>query len=208
LEDQVNSPLGRPRPVAFAAPWFQKPGVGQCWFRSGFTWLELLVALTVLALLAGLLLPTLASGKKRACDVQCRSHLVELGLAARLYSDANHGRLPRWDRGTLASDPTGIWHELIAPADFPLLRCPANRVEQSKPGAASYWWNPAYNGRLVGGAGTPESGGGASEPGPLISDREPWHGHRNGLFLDGRVVRIGALRESGTSMPSSSSSTR
>ena len=53
--------------------------------RSAFSLVELLVVLTVVALLAGLLLPTLARGKGKAQSAACANNLRQLGLAFMLY---------------------------------------------------------------------------------------------------------------------------
>jgi prepilin-type N-terminal cleavage/methylation domain-containing protein/prepilin-type processing-associated H-X9-DG protein len=56
-----------------------------------FTLIELLVVIAILALLAALLLPTLARGKVSAQRAQCASNLHQLGLATHLYWDESGG---------------------------------------------------------------------------------------------------------------------
>jgi prepilin-type N-terminal cleavage/methylation domain-containing protein len=53
----------------------------------GFTLLELLVTVGIIALLAALLLPVLASARARAREAACTSHLSQLGKAMRMYLD-------------------------------------------------------------------------------------------------------------------------
>jgi len=55
--------------------------------RSGFTLLDVLVSLLIIAVLVALLFPGLASVQERARRVGCASNLRQLGLALHLYSN-------------------------------------------------------------------------------------------------------------------------
>lgn len=68
----------------------------------GFTLIELLVVIAVIALLAGLLLPGLASAKAKALQVRCASNHRQLGLAGMLYAGDNEDRLAR--NGYISAD--------------------------------------------------------------------------------------------------------
>ena len=59
-----------------------------------FTLIELLVVIAIIALLASLLLPTLARAKEKGRAIQCVNHLRQLGLAMQMYGDDNEQRLP------------------------------------------------------------------------------------------------------------------
>lgn len=61
---------------------------------SGFTLIELLVVIAVIAILAGLLLPALASAKGKALRVQCLNNLRSVSTTLMLYTDDHADSLP------------------------------------------------------------------------------------------------------------------
>lgn len=62
--------------------------------RSGFTVIELLVVVAVVAILAGLLFPVLVQAKGQAQRTRCLSNLKELGTACLMYVNDWQGSLP------------------------------------------------------------------------------------------------------------------
>ncbi len=56
-----------------------------------FTLIELLVVISIIALLIGILVPSLAAARNVASDVKCKSNLKQVGLAQALYAE-DHGR--------------------------------------------------------------------------------------------------------------------
>ena len=62
--------------------------------RTGFTLVELLVVIGIIALLIAMLLPALARAREQAKTVQCLSNLRQLAVAAHLYAHAHKGSLP------------------------------------------------------------------------------------------------------------------
>ncbi|MBN8248305.1 MAG: prepilin-type N-terminal cleavage/methylation domain-containing protein [Verrucomicrobia bacterium] len=69
----------------------RKPGAVRRSATVAFTLVELLVVLAVIALLAGLLLPSLAQARSAAHTARCTSNLRQLSLAAGLYWDDHRG---------------------------------------------------------------------------------------------------------------------
>ncbi len=62
---------------------------------AGFTLVELLVVLSIIALLAAILLPSLRKARKQARSVYCAANLHGLGTALQTYLNEYNGFIPR-----------------------------------------------------------------------------------------------------------------
>ena len=67
--------------------------------HSGFTLLELLVSVSIIALLAAILLPAIMQARASTRRTVCLSNLRQWTLAVRMYTDTHHGRLPYRGQG-------------------------------------------------------------------------------------------------------------
>lgn len=76
-------PISRPNTPHHAQPWPNR----------GFSLIELLVSIAIIAVLLGILIPVLAKARQAAQRTACSARLRSLGQAAHLYADSNSQRV-------------------------------------------------------------------------------------------------------------------
>jgi prepilin-type N-terminal cleavage/methylation domain-containing protein/prepilin-type processing-associated H-X9-DG protein len=80
--------------------------------RKAFTLVELLVVISIIALLMAILLPTLARVRRHAQALGCRANLRQWGIRGAAYATDNEGRLASTNLHTYYEDHAGwIWDD-------------------------------------------------------------------------------------------------
>ncbi|MHC4647500.1 MAG: type II secretion system protein [Planctomycetota bacterium] len=93
--------------------------------QKGFTLLELLVVVSIVALLASIMLPALGKAKAQVKDTICESNLRQLGQIFKMYADDNGGQF--MERGSGYSEGAVSWFHCIRryhDANDGLIFCP------------------------------------------------------------------------------------
>jgi prepilin-type N-terminal cleavage/methylation domain-containing protein/prepilin-type processing-associated H-X9-DG protein len=176
--------------------------------RDAFTLIELLVVIAIIAILAALLMPALARSKAKAKDIACVNNLKQLGIAVRMYSDENDGKLPLAEplpTMPATNPPLPRICDLLAPhlgyntnalpQGQSVFRCPADNARRFEDNGSSYEWNNWYGGRPV---DSPRRSQNAISDAFLMYDYEKFHNGGLGLNILYADFHVAGIKGSGT----------
>lgn len=165
---------------------------------AGFTLVELLAVIGIIALLAGLLMPSFKVVRGKTKDISCVNNLRQIGIAVRAYADENNGKMPGIEPlPSMPMDPStplAALSKALAPQmnnSRQVFRCPEDSFRFPVEGT-SYEWNSLANGKDMEGV---QLGFISVPPSLLILcyDYDNVHANRGGgsaknfLFADGHI---------------------
>jgi prepilin-type N-terminal cleavage/methylation domain-containing protein/prepilin-type processing-associated H-X9-DG protein len=162
---------------------------------QGVTMLELLIVMAIIAVLAGILIPTVERVKLAARSNQCAGKLREIGIGLSNYFVDHGTTFPTMvaARESKDQDNPAIDTVLLPYVkDEYLFECPGDHEGIFQKTGSSYLWNSLINGQRMGNMnllGLTEMESGI----PTVSDKENFHKHVgdgvNILYADGHVTR-------------------
>ena len=172
-------------------------------FRTAaFTLVELLIVISIIAILAALLLPVLGKTRESGRSTACLSNLRQLGLALQMYVQDNNNKLPvmfdaQVDTNAFPATNMAIMNIVLSNylGSVEILKCPSDVKDFFHKTGSSYSWNTWLNGQD---ADHLQIGPLSFDPHniPLSFDKEAFHNARgaklgvNYLYADGHIQNI------------------
>ncbi len=112
--------------------------------RKGFTLIEILVVIAIIAILAAILFPAFASARKSAQRISCGSNLRQLGNMIGMYTQQNSEQFPYIDASS--ATPVTPITVLLAPysRDAGLYLCPSTTNWEQGPTSTNPSWSATF----------------------------------------------------------------
>lgn len=130
--------------------------------RSGFTLIEMLVVIAIIALLASIIFPSVAGALRRAKSVRCLSYMKQIGIAFSGYAADNKGAIPLvTNQGTGSSSGKLHWIQYLSGY---VGKEDAGWSDPKDPNNV-FWGCPAWEGRDAGWNVPPQTQIATSSPG-------------------------------------------
>lgn len=142
--------------------------------RSGFSLVELLVALAIIATLAAVGIPVTRSILANSRQAACLNQLRALGVGLQGYLQEHNNIMPDLVTARASkSEDVPVLDTVLLPyfENAEAFRCPADREQFAKTGC-SYAWNSFVSGKRLSDAFV---FGIREDQIPLIYDKEDWH---------------------------------
>lgn len=155
--------------------------------HRGFTMVELLIVLAVVAALAGIGIPLGRSMVAKSRQAACLNQLRSLGVALEGYLQDHQQILPGLKAGRSSkTEEVPVLEVVLLPyVESPdAFKCPQDSKEFAKSGS-SYLWNFTQSDRRITDLYFYDIGKDRPDQIPLITDKESWHpGGTNFLYAD------------------------
>lgn len=160
----------------------------------GFSLIELLVVVVVVAGLLAILLPAVGGVRDAARTTRCLSNARQVGVMLNAYLVDSEGVLPVLHNRGSVDDPLPALDTVLLPpsGDTRVYECPADDRDLYETTGTSYLWNFTVSGQRVDDLFS-IVGGDREDRIPLVSDKEGFHPELEDkivvLYADGHASR-------------------